>query len=130
MHCKLCDTYYVHDIGFDRLFSKPAICPDCLAKIAVNHHVQVIPVSAGVIEYHTLHEDTAFIRVTELHLDFQYATLFRQLEKEKNKDIIVLFLNHKEYGMMADWLPFVNMGRKIIFFGQYAFDMTSFGEYL
>ncbi len=130
MHCKLCDAYYVHDIGFDQLFSKPRICSECLGKITVDHQLQVIPVSGGVIEYHTLHEDDAFIRTSELYLDFQYAVLFRQLEKERQKDVIVLFLNHKEYAMMHQWLPFVNMCRKIIFFGQYAFDMTSFGEYL
>ena len=130
MHCELCDTYYVHDISFEQLFWKPTICPECREKITIKHHFQVIPVSGGVIEYHTLHEDNAFIRTSELYLDYQYTRLFRKIEQERQKDVIILFLNHKEYAMMHQWLPFVNMGKKVIFFGQYAFDMISFREYL
>jgi hypothetical protein len=125
MRCDLCGRFHVHDISFNELFEKPALCPTCEKKIAVEKHMQVIPVSGGTIEYHTLHENNAFIRSNELYLDHQYAHLFRMALNRKNEDAVILFLNLREYETMGRWLPYANMDSVMMLFGQYPLDLVS-----
>lgn len=125
MRCELCGRFHVHEISFDELFAKPGLCPSCEKKIAVEKQMQLIPISGGTIEYHTLHQNNAFIRSNELYLDDQYAHLFRMVLERSDEDMVVLFLNLREYETMGTWFPYANMDPVMMLFGQYPFDLVS-----
>lgn len=129
MICKLCHTNYAENISFKTLFRQDFFCPSCRKKYLPHDSLEIIPVTNGWIEYHSLMDFTEVNPQMKKYL-FRFMKPFFIEWMKCGFDRLILIIDDDEFNRFELWFPLIRVFSPLYFYSITYYDWSVYPDYL
>ena len=126
MQCKICRQFVIEKKSFIGLFKFPPICEVCKKKYQLKERYEVFPVDYGEI-YYKYYLETNSLSIDDLRfILFNAGIIYEEIIKNKNKQMMIIFIENYEYETFKEWFPVIKNFSKIMFISLEYFDFSKY----